>query len=131
MLTQATMTTMLPVKNFPRALDFYLNKLGLAPIGPQLDGKFLLRCGGGGEIGLVPRHEGTKAEHTAAGFRVDDIGAEIRELKARGVKFYDYDLPGLKTVDHVCVYGAEKAAWFGDSEGNILCLHEPLAKHGH
>lgn len=131
MLTQATMTTMLPVKNFPRALDFYLNKLGLAPIGPQLDGKFLLRCGGGGEIGLVPKPEGTKAEHTAAGFRVDDIAAEIRELKARGVKFYDYDLPGLKTVDHVCVCGAERAAWFGDSEGNILCLHESLAKHGH
>ncbi len=45
---------------------------------------------------------------------------------ARGVVFDDYDLPGLKTVEHVCVLGAEKAAWFKDPNGNILCLHEPL-----
>ena len=50
----------------------------------------------------------------------------IRELESRGVKFHDYDLPGLKTVDHVCVLGSEKAAWFSDPEGNILCLHEEL-----
>ena len=34
--------------------------------------------------------------------------------------------PGLKTVGHVCVLGSEKAAWFEDPEGNILCLHEEL-----
>jgi len=33
-------------------------------------------------------------------------------------------LPGLKTTDHVAVMGTEKAAWFADTEGNILCLHE-------
>lgn len=126
MLTNAPMTTMLPVKDLARARDFYETKLGLTPEGLQPDGKFLLRCGGGGEIGLVPKPEGTKAEHTAAGFRVDDIAAEVRHLEGRGVVFYDYDLPGLKTVAHVCVLGAEKAAWFGDTEGNILCLHEPL-----
>jgi len=43
------------------------------------------------------------------------------------VVFHDYDLPGLKTVQHVCVLGSEKAAWFSDPEGNILCLHEDLA----
>ena len=41
----------------------------------------------------------------------------------------DYDFPGLKTVDHVCVLGAEKAAWFEDPEGNILCLHEDIWLH--
>lgn len=40
--------------------------------------------------------------------------------------FNDYDLPGLKTFDHVCVLGAEKAAWFNDTEGDILCIHEQL-----
>ena len=60
-------------------------------------------------------------------FRVDDILAAIAELKARGVAFADYDLPGLKTVEHVCVLGSEKAAWFADPEGNILCLHEDIA----
>jgi hypothetical protein len=47
-------------------------------------------------------------------------------LKARGVKFADYDFPGFKTIDHVCVLGSEKAAWFEDTEGNILCLHEDV-----
>jgi hypothetical protein len=40
------------------------------------------------------------------------------------VQFEDYDFPGLKTVEHVCVLGSEKAAWFRDTEGNYLCLHE-------
>jgi len=58
---------------------------------------------------------------------VTDIAGAIRALKSRGVTFADYDLPGLKTVNHVCVLGAEKAAWFNDPEGNILCLHEDIA----
>ena len=64
--------------------------------------------------------------HTALSFRVADIATTIRDLKARGVEFADYDLPGLKTVEHVCVLGSEKAAWFNDPEGNILCLHEDI-----
>ena len=51
----------------------------------------------------------------------------IQALKARGVSFHDYDLPGFKTVNHVAVLGKEKAAWFSDPEGNILCLHEDIA----
>jgi hypothetical protein len=47
-------------------------------------------------------------------------------LKRAGVVFEDYDFPGLKTVNHVCVLGAEKAAWFKDTEGNYLCLHEDI-----
>ncbi|HRM95263.1 MAG TPA: VOC family protein, partial [Alicycliphilus sp.] len=43
-----------------------------------------------------------------------------------GVVFEDYDFPDLKTVNHVCVLGAEKAAWFQDTEGNFLCIHEDL-----
>jgi catechol 2,3-dioxygenase-like lactoylglutathione lyase family enzyme len=127
MLTNATPTTILPVKDLERAKRFYATVLGLTPVGLQGDGKFLFRLAGGGELGLIPKPEGTKAEHTALSFRVDEIGAAIAALKARGVVFSDYDLPGFKTVEHVCVLGSEKAAWFGDGEGNILCLHEDLA----
>jgi hypothetical protein len=74
----------------------------------------------------VPKPEGTKAEHTALSFRVDNIADAIAQLKSRGVAFADYDFPGLKTEGHVCVLGSEKAAWFEDTEGNILCLHEDL-----
>ena len=63
--------------------------------------------------------------HTTASFEVEDISASIAQLSGRGVDFEDYDLPGLKTVDKVCVLGGEKAAWFKDPDGNILCLHEP------
>jgi hypothetical protein len=68
----------------------------------------------------------THRPHTAISFRVDDIVRAIRDLEARGAQFADYDLPGLKTVDHVCGLGSEKAAWFQDAEGNILCLHEDI-----
>ncbi|WP_434620506.1 hypothetical protein [Arthrobacter sp. A5] len=65
--------------------------------------------------------------HTAISFEVQDITAAIRDLGTRGVAFEDYDLPDLKTTDHVCVLGSEKAAWFSDPDGNILCLHENLS----
>ena len=125
MLSSAPMTTMLPVKDLDRARDFYVDKLGLEADGLAADGKFLLRAGGT-RLALFPKPGGTKADHTAVSFQVADIVAAIRQLEARGVVFADYDLPGLKTVDHVCVLGSEKAAWFQDPEGNILCLHEDL-----
>jgi len=127
-LTQAPMTTILPVKHLDRACEFYADKLGLEARGLQADGKFLFRCGGGAILALFPKPNGTRAEHTAVSFQVEDIVAEVRDLERRGVEFHDYDLPGLKTVEHVCVLGSEKAAWFSDPEGNILCLHEALAK---
>lgn len=126
MLGNAPLTTVLPVIDMKRAREFYENKLGLQPNGLKPDGKFVYRCGGA-TLALFPREAGTKADHTAVSFQVGDIAAEVRDLERRGVVFNDYDLPGFKTVNHVCVLGAEKAAWFNDTEGNILCLHEDLA----
>ena len=126
MLTIAPVTTMLPVKDLNRARAFYEGKLGLKPVGLKPDGKFTYDCGGA-TLALFPKEGGTKADHTAVSFQVPDIAATITELERAGVKFEDYDFPGLKTVGHVCVLGAEKAAWFLDTEGNILCLHEDLA----
>lgn len=125
-LALAPMTTVLPVRDIDRARAFYERALGLTPVGAKPDGKFLFRCGNGALLALFPRAEGTKAEHTAASFEVADIGSAIRSLEARGVAFHDYDLPGFRTVEHVCVLGSEKAAWFSDPEGNILCLHEDI-----
>lgn len=125
MLSNTSVTTMLPVKDMDRAREFYENRLGLKPGGFRPDGKFVYPVGGA-TLALFPRPEGTKAEHTAISFRVPDIVAAVAELERAGVVFEDYDLPGLKTVDHVCVLGAEKAAWFKDSEGNFLCVHEDL-----
>jgi len=125
MLMDAPVTTMLPVKDLERARRFYEGSLGLRPGELKPDGKFTYECGGT-TLALFPKEGGTKADHTAVSFRVPDIAASIAELKKAGVVFENYDFPGLKTVEHVCVLGAEKAAWFLDTEGNILCLHEDL-----
>jgi catechol 2,3-dioxygenase-like lactoylglutathione lyase family enzyme len=125
MLSNAAVTTMLPVKDMQRARAFYEGSLGLKPGGFKPDGKFVYAVGGS-TLALFPKAEGTKADHTAISFRVQDIAASIEELKRAGVVFEDYDFPGLKTVNHVCVLGAEKAAWFKDSEGNYLCIHEDM-----
>ena len=125
MLSDTSVTTMLPVKDINRARAFYEGCLGLKPGGFKPDGKFVYAVGGS-TLALFPKPEGTKADHTAISFRVADISASIAELKRAGVVFEDYDFPGLKTVNHVCVLGAEKAAWFKDTEGNYLCIHEDL-----
>jgi len=123
---QATeVTCMLPVKDLERARRFYEAGLGLTPRGLRPDGKFVYRIGDT-TLALFPKPEGTRAEHTAISFRVPNIEAAVQGLAARGVVFDEYDLPGLRTVNHVCVLGSEKAAWFRDPEGNILCLHEDL-----
>lgn len=126
MLANASVTTMLPVKDMARARAFYEGCLGLTAGNFKPDGKFEYRVGGTTSA-LFPKSEGTKAEHTAISFRVPDIASAIAGLKRTGVVFEDYDLPGFKTVAHVCVLGSEKAAWFKDPEGNVLCLHEDLA----
>jgi catechol 2,3-dioxygenase-like lactoylglutathione lyase family enzyme len=124
MLTHSPVTTILPVIDMARARDFYQDKLGLTPQGERPDGKFVYACGGGALLALFQKDGGTKAEHTAISFEVRDVADSIRQLQVRGVIFHDYDFPGLRTVNHVCVLGSEKAAWFNDTEGNILCIHE-------
>ena len=125
MLANAPVTTMLPVIDMQRARAFYEAKLGLEPGAFKPDGKFVYRCGGA-LLALFPKEAGTKADHTAISFQVPDVAASVKALKAAGVVFEDYDFPGLKTVDHVCVLGSEKAAWFKDTEGSYLCIHEDL-----
>lgn len=125
MLTHTPMTTILPVVDLARARAFYEQKLGLTRGRAKPDGKYEYPVGNGA-LALFQRGSPTKADHTAVSFAVRDIVAAIRELESRGVVFHDYDLPGLKTVNHVCVLGSEKAAWFSDPEGNILCIHEDV-----
>jgi len=126
MLANTPLTTILPVVDLARARAFYEQKLGLRGGRSKPDGKYEYPVGNGA-LALFQRSSATKADHTAVSFAVRDINAAIRELESRGVTFHDYDLPGLKTVEHVCVLGSEKAAWFSDPEGNILCLHEDVS----
>ena len=123
-LAAVAVTMILPVARPDVARAFYSDVLGLPYRGEAEDGKLLFDVGSGATLALMEKPAGAQAEHTAISFEVADIGASIKDLAGRGAVFADYDLPGLKTVDHVCVLGAEKAAWFEDPDGNILCLHE-------
>jgi catechol 2,3-dioxygenase-like lactoylglutathione lyase family enzyme len=122
MLTQAPVMTMIPVVDIDRARKFY-DQLGLTYKTTLANGNVLYACNGA-TLALFQRSAPTRAEHTALSFEVTDIRSEIAALRQRGVVFEEYDLPDFKTVDSVCVLGAERAAWFKDSEGNILCIHQ-------
>jgi predicted enzyme related to lactoylglutathione lyase len=124
MLTKAMTTTMLPVSDMDRAARFYGDTLGLHQKATGADGSRIFDAGNGDAIGLLPAESGAQSGHTVLTFEVSDLAGEIRELEGRGVHFADYDLPDLKTVDHIAEMGNEKAAWFSDPEGNVLCIHE-------
>ena len=123
MLTGAQATAMLPVVDMSRARTFYEQTLGLPAARVRTSGEARYESGGL-SFALYPRATPTRADHTALSFEVKNIGAEMDALRARGVRFEEYDLPGLKTKDGVCVLGGERAAWFRDPEGNILCIHQ-------
>ena len=123
-LTHRAVAMMLPVTDVDRARTFYSESLGLDYAGTNDEGSALYALDGGSTLVLLPRPDSSPSESTAMSFEVDDITSEIKDLEDRGVVFEDYDLPDLKTVDHVCVMGDEKAAWFKDPTGNVLCLHQ-------
>jgi catechol 2,3-dioxygenase-like lactoylglutathione lyase family enzyme len=126
MLSDAAVTTILQVRDASAAVEFYRDRLGLSYVGGNSEGQEIFALAGGGGLALMPGDDATPTGRTELSFEVADISAEIRALDERGVVFADYDLPGLKTVDHVCVLGAQKAAWFEDPDGNVLCLHEVI-----
>jgi predicted enzyme related to lactoylglutathione lyase len=123
-LSSSKVTTILPVKDMDRARNFYEKSLGLTPAGPLEDGTCLFSDDGHHGIQLMLKPEGNPSGNTELSFEVEDITAELKVLESNGVSFEDYDLPGLKTVNHVAESDGQKAAWFTDTEGNILCLHQ-------
>jgi catechol 2,3-dioxygenase-like lactoylglutathione lyase family enzyme len=123
MLSGTKVTAMLPVVDMTRARKFYEDTLQLPQPRVRPNGEALFGVSGE-RFALYPRATPTRADHTALSFEVKDLDDEMKTLRARGVRFEDYDVPGLKTKAGVCDLGAERAAWFRDPDGNILCLHE-------
>lgn len=130
MISNAQLTPILPVVDVSRAAGFYRDRLGLKDLGDEPGGNHVLQTGSGSTLGLMPAEEGVQSAHTVLSFEVEDISEEIRNLEGKGVDFLDYDLPDLKTVDHVVSVKGERAAWFTDTEGNVLCLHEYVLEDG-
>ena len=120
MFAERQATAMIPARDLARATKWYKDKLGLAPAEGhgEMGGVYML--GGGTRAFLYPTQFAGTAQHTILSFDTDDLVEDMRALRAKGVVFLDYDLPGLKTVDGLADFGTVKNAWCKDSEGNIL-----------
>ncbi|MDP9219571.1 MAG: VOC family protein [Actinomycetota bacterium] len=127
MLDSGTVTANIPAGDLKRAREFYADKLGLSP-SSELEGVMLIyTTAGGSTFSIYETQYAGQAGHTIAQWHVDDVEAEVRDLRAKGITFEQYDMPGVEWNDGIASMGAAgKAAWFKDSEGNTLCLDEGL-----
>ena len=131
-LAGGRVATRLPAQDLARARAFYAEKLGLEPV-EERPGGLLYRCAAG-EFAIFESAGAPSGEHTQMAWEVDDLDGVVGELRARGVLFEEYDIPGLTTVDGIArVEGnypskgiGERGAWFRDSEGNLLAIGEPI-----
>jgi len=110
----------LPAEDLSRARAFYHGTLGLE-VEDMPGGQFLVHAGGDSSV-LVYETSHTTAHNTAAVFLVEDLSTTMSDLRSHGVRFEDYDMPGLKTIDGVAETPAGSTAWFTDSEGNIIAV---------
>jgi catechol 2,3-dioxygenase-like lactoylglutathione lyase family enzyme len=114
--------TTIPAKDLDGTRRFYEDVLG-AQVVMEDPGGIVYRSGDS-YFSLYPTEFAGTAQHTLAAFTVRDVGAAVADLRAKGVTFEDYDLPGLQTVDGIAELGGVRGAWFKDPEGNILSVVE-------
>ncbi|MGH3118758.1 MAG: VOC family protein [Gaiellales bacterium] len=126
MLTNANVQAALPCSDFERAKAWYKEKLGVSPTEEDPEGAYYT-CAEGTGFFLFPSAGASSGTHTQVGFQVDDIEAEVAELKSNGLTLEEYDTPQLKTVDGIAELGGERGAWFKDSEGNLLAIGEQIS----
>jgi predicted enzyme related to lactoylglutathione lyase len=123
MLKDTTIVPYIPVADLSRARKFYEEKVGLLPR-EQYAGGVIYECANGSWVFMYPSAGAGTSKASTAFWSVDDVEAEVAELKSRGVVFEEYDMPGIKTVDGIATGGGAKTAWFKDSEGNILAISQ-------
>jgi predicted enzyme related to lactoylglutathione lyase len=121
MLQNAPLYAYIPAKDVARARRFYEGTLGLKPT-REIAGGVVYEFAGKTACFLYSTPNAGTSQASQAFWQVDDIEREVAELKARGVVFENYDIPGEKSPSGVVTAGGAKAAWFKDSEGNILAI---------
>ena len=114
----------LPAQDLERARKFYEERLGLRPSSEDATGIHFVM--GGTRFRLFKSGGKASGSHTQLAFIVQDLDSTVKKLGARGVQFESYDYPNFKTVDGIADLGYTHAAWFKDSEGNLLGIAEPV-----
>ena len=128
MLQRATIYAYIPAKDIARARRFYEDKVGLRAK-EETNGGVVYEFGGGTAAFLYLTPNAGTSQASQAFWSVQDVDAEIQALKARGVQFEQYDdMPGERSPQGAVTAGGAKAAWFKDSEGNIMALIQTLSK---
>lgn len=131
-LTNARIEPRLPAVDLERARRWYSEKLGLEPVEQRPGG---LRYATAHGVFCVFQSAGASpGTFTQLSLEVDDLASEVARLRARGVEFHDYDLPGLTTTDGIARIDGnypskgtgELAAWFHDSENNLIGIGQLL-----
>jgi catechol 2,3-dioxygenase-like lactoylglutathione lyase family enzyme len=112
----------IPAKDLDGTRRFYEDVLGAHVVNEDPGG--ILYKAGDSYFSLYPTQFAGTAQHTLGAFMVRDVEAAMAALRAKGVTFEEYDLPGLKTVNGIAELGGERGAWFKDPEGNILSVVE-------
>jgi catechol 2,3-dioxygenase-like lactoylglutathione lyase family enzyme len=101
--------------------EFYAGKLNLEIL-RESEQEIVYKCGGDSQLAVTKSTTGTADEQTQAGWRVDDLAAELAELRSRGVEIQDYDTPELKTEDGIADLGFALVAWIIDPHKNALAI---------
>ena len=125
MLQKSPMYSYIPAKDVTRARKFYEEKLGFKPK-EEIAGGVAYEFGEHTACFLYPTPNAGTSKASQAFWMVDDIEREVADLKKRGVVFEEYDTPDMKTVNGIMTAHDSKAAWFKDSEGNIMAIIQPL-----
>jgi predicted enzyme related to lactoylglutathione lyase len=124
--------TAIPAQDVKRARDFYEQKVGLKPSQETPDGGAMYMVGDTGFF-IFASSGKASGTHTQMAFDVDDVEETARELKSRGVKLEEYDMPDFKTRDGVMdLPDGSKGAFFKDTEGNLIAVGSlvPAGKPG-
>ena len=117
MLANSRVSAILPVVDLGRARKFYEEKLGLQA--SDAPGGVMFKCGQDSQLVLYQPNTPSKADHTAAGWEVDNVEEVVKVLREKGVAFEQYDMTDERGI---ATMGGGKGAWFKDSEGNILSV---------
>ena len=108
------------VTNLERARKFYGDTLGLTHIGSEGQEVIIFKSGNTLINVYQSQYAGTNKATAVTWVVGQDVEDFVQQLKAKGIAFEHYDMPGVTRNGDVHVADDMKVAWFKDPDGNIL-----------